>query len=339
MLILEALLFTTLLYTGIYVTITDIKRGIIQNKRLLQAAVPGALINILYYSIYAREYFLMFLLNFLILGIISILFYAYRIWAAGDSKLLILMIFLMPARIYNMNGVAPAVWVLICTFSVAYIYVIVESIYLGIRRKTLFEIKLIKIDIISFFKQYVCCSAYILLLNQLCVTFFSDFAMENSSLIVMGDLILILSVSSIKRLRNKWTVLAIIATDIIFYVINKIDLGIIDLKMLVVTAMVILLRVVAEKYNYMTISTVDVRQGMVLSYATVVDFAKSKVKGLPQTTTEDIRSRISQEEAESILRWRTSKYGREQISIVRKIPFAIFIFIGTIAFIVIGMCL
>ena len=70
-----------------------------------------------------------------------------------------------------------------------------------------------------------------------------------------------------------------------------------------------------------------------MSYSTIVCFIPSTIKGLPkEKTTEDIRSRITADEAESIKRWETSKYGQSEIIIVRKIPFAIFISIGTVIY-------
>ena len=51
--------------------------------------------------------------------------------------------------------------------------------------------------------------------------------------------------------------------------------------------------------------------------------------------TEDLRSRITSEEAESIHRWEKSAGGKPYVVIVRKIPFAIFIGIGTLAFLII----
>jgi hypothetical protein len=96
---------------------------------------------------------------------------------------------------------------------------------------------------------------------------------------------------------------------------------------------------IAEKYNYKTIPTEDVKSGMVLSYGTILMFQPSKVKGLPTYTTEDIRSRISGDEAERIVRWKNSKYGRPMITIVRKIPFAIFITMGTIFYLLMRILL
>jgi hypothetical protein len=90
-----------------------------------------------------------------------------------------------------------------------------------------------------------------------------------------------------------------------------------------------------EKYNYQLIQTEQIRAGQILSVATIMSFSVSRVRGLPQGITEDLRSRITAAEAESVRRWESSKYGETHVVIVRKIPFAIFISIGTILFLII----
>ena len=94
-------------------------------------------------------------------------------------------------------------------------------------------------------------------------------------------------------------------------------------------------RLISEKYNYKTIPTSEVRKGNILSAATVMSFKPSRVQGLPTGMTEDLRSRITAEEAESIHRWKNSSLGKPFVVIVRKIPFATFISIGTIIFLLI----
>ena len=76
---------------------------------------------------------------------------------------------------------------------------------------------------------------------------------------------------------------------------------------------------------------------MILSVATVLEFQKSRVKGLPVATNEDMSTRLSEEEADAIRRWEQSKYGKEKIVIVRKIPFAIFITSGSVIFLLIRL--
>ena len=86
---------------------------------------------------------------------------------------------------------------------------------------------------------------------------------------------------------------------------------------------------IASKYSYESIPTTEVKPGMVLSKSTVILFGPSRVKGLPQNSYEDLRSRLTEDEAAAVCRWATSKYGKPSVVIIRKIPFATFIALGT----------
>ena len=90
----------------------------------------------------------------------------------------------------------------------------------------------------------------------------------------------------------------------------------------------------AEKYNYEWVKTSEVKSGMILSCFAVQQFLCSRVKGLPESTDETTKSRITQEQAESIHRWEKSQYGKEYIMVVRYIPFAVFILAGLITYLV-----
>ena len=63
MIICETLLISIIGILGFYVTITDIKHGIIQNKRLLQAGTIGFFINVVYYSRFAYGFFQLYISN------------------------------------------------------------------------------------------------------------------------------------------------------------------------------------------------------------------------------------------------------------------------------------
>ena len=95
---------------------------------------------------------------------------------------------------------------------------------------------------------------------------------------------------------------------------------------------VMYLRMIAEQYNYQTVNVSDVAPGMIPSAEMVIGFQKSRVKGLPACITEDLRARLSPEEVDAIRRWEHSKFGSSQIVIVRKVPFAIFIYLGFLLF-------
>ena len=109
--------------------------------------------------------------------------------------------------------------------------------------------------------------------------------------------------------------------------------------MIAVYAVVLLmsaLRILIQHYNYETIQSEDVKKGMVLSLQTTLLFSGSTVKGLPKISKENLNDRISEEEAKSVKRWSKTNEGSETVTIVRKMPFAIFISLGTVVFIVLG---
>ena len=335
MIIIEAILVTVLVTMCIYVTITDFKQGIIQNKVLIVAGIVGLAANIPYYLIYSRTYFIAFLLNLIIMSIISIMFYALHIWAAGDSKLLILTIFLMPARLYYQgNNVTATVVIMIIIFSIAYLYIIGESIILGIKERNLFRINRFKADVKLMIKQYIKCTCLVSLFGIIVRFVIPEFYDKNIALIMILNMIIVLMSYNFKFLDKTIPLISLSVTTGICYFLTSNGMFQFDYKIYLLVFVVFILRLFAEKYNYQTIPTSKVEKGMVIALSTTLCFVPSNIKGLPkEKNTEDIRSRITAEEAESIKRWEFSKYGQSEIVIVRKIPFAIFISIGSIIYI------
>ncbi len=101
MYICEAILMALIILLGIYVSYTDIKNGIIQNKILLLMSIMGIIINIVYFIILKNEFLAIYFINLIIVSIIAICFYIFHLWVAGDSKLLICINILFPARLYG----------------------------------------------------------------------------------------------------------------------------------------------------------------------------------------------------------------------------------------------
>ena len=85
---------------------------------------------------------------------------------------------------------------------------------------------------------------------------------------------------------------------------------------------------------YEEIKIADLKKGMILSTISSMMMQNSRVRGLPLVSTEDLKSRLTEEQVNSICRWSKSRK-IETITIVRKIPFAIFIFSGFLSYFVI----
>ena len=102
--------------------------------------------------------------------------------------------------------------------------------------------------------------------------------------------------------------------------------------MLLIVLAIMIFRKISEEYNYEEIKIENLKERMILSYGSVLRFYGSKVKGLPQLTTENTDSRLTKEEVESIKRWSKTKKGTSEIVIVRHLPFAPFMLCGEIIF-------
>lgn len=322
-------------------TCTDIKRGYILNKVLIPGMLLIFIIDVIYYVQFGRAYFKPFLINCLCLIVVALVFYAYNFWAAGDSKLLMVVALGIPGRYYTEGTLLErsSFTIVILVFSIAFIYVILESFYYGIREHNLRAQFHLDIKFKQFLISYLFMVPVVMIIQNILVYFFSSLAESSSMIIVAINFLILLSLIKIRnRIPSKVQIIIAVFAWVLVAILKNLNIGSysysFDLRVWVMLIVLLLLRGFAEQYNYKIIPTEDAAAGQILSFSTVMRFTVSRVKGLPTETTEDLRSRITAEEAESIHRWGTSKYGQPEITIVRKIPFAIFLCIGIVIFLV-----
>ena len=240
---------------------------------------------------------------------------------------------LIPARLYETGNMVlvPGIYLFVMIFLLAYIYVLSESvIYLFGQKKRYQGNKLTRQKVKSFVVQYLISMLYLTALGSVWRVFFERLYDENIILFTTGNIFAVILINKIQFLRSKICILIITLIDLYVIVFQH---GVrFQLISLLILLIIYLLRHFMNEYNYEEIPTEAVKKGMVLSYMVIMQFTRSRVKGLPEETSEDMKSRITEEQAEAIRRWKDSKYGKETIIIVRKIPFAIFIFLGTVVF-------
>ena len=68
-------------------TKSDLQEGLIYNKILLSFSFAAAIIDAIYYGIFARDIFLDFILNFLVVAFISLYLFFSHSFAGGDCKI------------------------------------------------------------------------------------------------------------------------------------------------------------------------------------------------------------------------------------------------------------
>lgn len=342
MIICEALLLTNLLALLVSSSYTDCKESIVRNRTLAKCGIIALILDLIYYIGFASEYMSLFAANLLLLIIVAIAFYGYHLWAAGDSKLLFIIGLSIPGRFYSFwdIGLWSGFAIIVFTFSIAFVFVVAESLVLGIRNKDLFKISFHKPQYLEGVISYFSMVASILVINLLLSHLFYNLYNNDT---VFATAINFLVVLTLIHLRSKLSFrLLVCYTAIIWVLISVLTITRIitlsttfDIRSWIFVLGIMGVRLIAEKYNYKVIPTSDVRKGHILSAATVLGFKPSRVQGLPTGMTEDLRSRITEQEAESIHRWEASALGKPYVVIVRKIPFATFISIGTIIFLLI----
>jgi hypothetical protein len=331
----ESAMVTALLYLCVSSSYTDFKKSIIPNKSILWALGISAILNIIYYALFAMEFILAFLLNISITSTFIILLYVMHIWSAGDSKLMFAICTLLPSRIfYDSAGmIAPSVWLLVLAFSIGFIYLVFESIIIKFTKR----IKGIRIprtwNVWTILKQYLLCTLYLFVWNKLLLYIINmEFLSKNTSLIALSNLVLVLVLTNGRFYEKKVVFIPTMVIAVVLCIISGFGKIEINLMMIEIAIFVFVLRYFMEEYNYQRIQTENVAVGMVMSATTIALFMPSRIQGLPSNTTEDLRSKITKEEAESIRRWKDSKYGNNEIIIVRKMPFAVFISAATVAY-------
>lgn len=346
MTVLETILLALLLSALVTAGYTDCRTGQIQNRLILWTSGAAGVLDLAYYGFFAEDLLPLFLLNLLTVTVAAFFFYAYHLWAAGDSKLFFVVGLCIPGRFYTFwnIGSVPGFVILIFVFSIAFFYVVGESVVLGVRRRDLFRFSVGPVDYAGAVLSYFAMVAASILVNWGLWRAFPRRLERNPVLSVAVSFFVVLTLIQLRNRLSRRGLLAAAALGwagvllLIFCGQYSLRTGM-DVHSWGIVLAVMCLRMIAEKYNYQTVPTSEIRSGQILSAASVMAFRSSRIQGLPTGMTEDLRSRLTAEEAESVRRWEHSRTGRPYVVIVRKIPFAVFIGVGTAAFLLLGVAM
>ena len=337
--IIEALLYFLAFAICIYSSITDLKHGIVSNKALLYALLPCILLNTVYYGFFCRDILAEYLLNCLAVAAISVLFYAIHVWGGGDSKMLLFLAVSTPARLYYYYGqeLLPLLSVVIFTFSVGYIYLIFHSGYCAVKKTEVYKSQIDKHSIICFMKDYVVGSIYLTLLINLISRFFNGFYYDNQVLFLFVNVFLIMLIFRVPLFRKKWLLILCAAADILFAISTKSFAGADALWVYLVIVLLFILRQLISRYNYQSIPVSDLKPGMILSAPNVIMMLPSGIADLPTGLKEDLSCKLTEPQISAVKKWYSKHKDRQSITIVRKIPFALFISMGYFLFALLGL--
>lgn len=339
MLVCEILLISLLILTGVRASFTDIRHGVVKNRDLLLAVIIGIVIDIVYYGVFARDIITDFLLNLLLVFLVLLFLYKTNSFAGGDLKLGIVMTILYPARLYLVyrHSIYTLIFALGFAFAYGYIWLVGDSVIGFFRKGSIRKTAYVKNYLLRFIVMYFTASMYVMLVSML-LTIFSGGQIPEW-LLWLVCLCVAWLVRKEKLLRIWFILVPVIICVIIVAVVWRILPFSISPGTYVFTGALILCQMFISTNLYKGIKTKDVEAGMILSTASTVMMGNSRIKGMPGISSESLKDRLSEEEAECVRKWEKSEKGKDSVAIVKKIPFALFIAVGFFTYLIVWVIL
>lgn len=329
---IEALLLTCLFLCGGYGTYSDIKKGIIPNRLIVIGLIAGTILHVIMLFLGGAPYYPTWLMNMAIADILAFCLFWGKLWAAGDSKLFMLLYFLFPPMLLDHGSLSYCIVPYIFIFVPALLWMIIDSTIRLIRKEPRKHnrINIGKIVIHCFF-VIIETTAFATLLLIVFPVFIQEQPMFFSAFILLYAYI-----CGINDWMKKWYILALhILILLVAAILNAWAFTLPSWENYLFMALALFIQWYCSLYNYQLIKTSSIRKGMIPAAETVISFQVSKVHSLPQDPSEEITARITEEEAAAIRRWESSAKGKPEIWIVRKVPFAIMITIGFIIWVIV----
>lgn len=334
MAVLDYILLALMICLGIASAVNDIKDGIIPNKLVAGFAVCGLVLDFVYYGILARDVATVFLTNVLVVLVISLCLYYTHALAGGDCKLVPVLALLYPAGMYLTYGNSSITLFAALCFAIffGYIYLLASAVWRMITGETKMSAGYIRQTVVAYLKSYIVATLYVMLIN-LVFAFIDETIIKVNSWIVWASCIVIAWITGrLPVLKRKMVLLTIVVFDVGLSTVLKVIPVSLNPTTYIFTAVLLLCQMTIRTNLYERISTLQVRKGMILSTISSIAMQNSRIEGLPGISAEDLRSRLNETEAECVRRWGKSVKGLKEVTIVKKIPFAIFIAMGYAAY-------
>ena len=335
MVICECLLFIFTVVSLCCSILTDVRTGKVKNQLIIIAGTIAIIINTLYLILFASEYTYAYLLNILLTVALAYVLFFVGLWGAGDSKLLILMSVCMPGRLFCKDGLTsfPGFILIAIIFACSFIILLVETLIKSIKQNRKLHLQQLDMASLSVQIKRALTSLFVVgVINGIFVLLQSKQQIHMSqSLVFAIDFVTILFLNNQQKQPSN---VFLTVAGCIFIGITIANGMNISWSILLVSFLAIILmyfiQSLAGQDNYSSIPAVDIRPGMILTSSSVSRFVGSKIQGLPNYSTGDMRSKLTASEADAICLWGKMHPEEKSLSIIRKIPFVVFIALGTL---------
>ena len=335
MIIIEILLLVLIMLICIRTAYTDNKTGLILNRDLLIFAIPGVVLNVIYYTAFVNDILIEYIINVCIVIIVGLILFYSKSLAGGDVKLLILIGLIYPARMYVVyveNNIT-LIFALGIAIFLGYVYLLIDAIVGIAKNPTKISKKYVKNYLIAFLKSFIRATLYIGLISYL-LSLLSIFGISIGAWISRIICIAIaLLIGRYKIFSSKWLMGIIILLDLLGLILFRQLPVSTNIGNYIIVIVLLLCQMTIKTNIYREIKISELEKGMILSTVSSLLMQNSRVRGLPRISEENLGDRLTEEQIASITRWAESR-DVEWLTIVKKIPFAIFISLGYITYFV-----
>lgn len=312
---------------------SDICSGTIHNKTLAVFTAGAVLIDIVYYGFLARDLLWDFLANLTIIVAVSLYLFYSHYFAGGDCKMTMVLALLYPARFYveYKNSIVTLIFAIGVSIFTGYIYLLGDSVKAILMKKTRITVKYLKAFLSDFLKSYISALIYIALLN--CVFLILE-RIGISINVWISRCACMLIAWCIGRYpvfkKNIFLVSILAMTAAISVIVRTVPISFRPENYALVLIL-LLCQLTIRTAIYENVRVEQLRRGMILTALSSCLMQTSITKGLPGISTEDLKSRLTDEQIQSIKIWAKATH-TDELTVVKKIPFAIFLSIGFISY-------
>ena len=315
---------------GFAAAFMDIRYGRIPNKLIMVGYAVALPLCIASVVVKDQEIWLLYVINVLIYTLLLLILYATKCFAGGDLKLGFLLSVLYPAGCCVIYGNSQMTLFFALGFSIflGYCYLLIQALAELMTGRTKPDTEYMKRYLSAFLRSYLVAFLYITGINLL----FAALIKSGLTVPIWASLVLCFAAAWFSRrtawMRKRLILITVLLADIILSVwLKTIPFSLMPGTYLF-ALIVILCQMTITTGIYQRVPTETAAKGMILSTATSISMQTSRVRGLPGVSHEDLRDRLTEEQAASVRRWGKTERGSDTIVIMRKIPFAAFLLAG-----------
>ena len=335
--ILFGLLYGILFGWLFYLTAkSDLNEGKVYNKHIAMFLSVGTLLDIVYYSTVGRNMFAAFVANLVVITVIALCLFFSHSFAGGDAKLLFVLAVMYPAGFYlTYNGNSLTLYITVMFAIIyGYLFLIIFSIRNLLTGKSKITGAYIMRYIAKFIYSFIAALVYIGILNVLFLIITARGIVIDNWIYRVVSLVVAYIVNSKGRFK-RWYLLGTAALTLALMMIHfRIVPFSFELGNYILIILILFCQITVKTSIYETVLIAQLEAGMILSTASSMLMQNSRVRGLPQISSEDLRNRLTMEEVESVKRWAKSRKVNHVV-VVKKIPFAFFLLMGFASYFVV----